>query len=477
MSDLQPIANTPLIERPEQIYEYHAFQPVQALYPSTEPRLENQHSLAWLSIQAYLTPIDLYTLCVTAKDWNSLFDFDSLRMQHLFFRNAAMLCAFVTKLSPDITLKTSTLSTGDYCRMPDFLEIQRRTASPLLCSAIQIEDPAMLALFVAQDPPFLKQVKFLKLSAELLIGDNLSAISRKAVFLETLHIHSDREHQFLDFSGLEKNQFPHLKWLHAKNTLVESPYYSKLFLAMPALIETYDMFASLNQDDCDSFFDACAGAALRGHIVAQNLLALCYNRGIGIEKSDQDYHDWHQKSASRGNIDSIFSLALFYEKEGSFHNLEKAIELYTVAARHHHILAQNNLANYYLNIKHDYKKAIEIYQKALKQNEPIVFHNVGIIYANGLGTEQNWSLAIDYYTKAATAGYASSQNNLANCYLNGSGVEKDPKQAFEWFKKAAKQGLKMAQTNLSICYKDGIGVEQNLAKAKKWLKRTNTMDR
>ena len=53
-----------------------------------------------------------------------------------------------------------------------------------------------------------------------------------------------------------------------------------------------------------------------------------------------------------------------------------------------------------------------------------------------------------WYRKAAEQGDASAQYNLGVMYENGHGVEQDDEQAVFWYRKAAEQGYADAQYNL-----------------------------
>lgn len=59
---------------------------------------------------------------------------------------------------------------------------------------------------------------------------------------------------------------------------------------------------------------------------------------------------------------------------------------------------------------------------------------------------------------AAVQGYADAQYNIGYMYKNGKGVEQDKAKSFSWYRKAA-------QLNVSFCYITGAGEEQGNQKA------------
>ena len=95
--------------------------------------------------------------------------------------------------------------------------------------------------------------------------------------------------------------------------------------------------------------------------------------------------------------------------------------------------------------------------------------NLGVLYREGDGVEQDYELSFEWLTKAAEQGYADSQNDVGYAYQYGLGVSKDLEKAFEWYMKAAEQGSDIGQCNVGICYRDGIGVEQDYDEAFQWL--------
>lgn len=67
-------------------------------------------------------------------------------------------------------------------------------------------------------------------------------------------------------------------------------------------------------------------------------------------------------------------------------------------------------------------------------------YEVGLMYANGIGTAQNLALAIEWVAKAADRGLASAQYLLGTRYALGIVVERDERIALGWYLSAAQQG-------------------------------------
>ena len=75
----------------------------------------------------------------------------------------------------------------------------------------------------------------------------------------------------------------------------------------------------------------------------------------------------------------------------------------------------------------------------------------------------------DLYRLAAQQGNASAQFDLGLLYDNGEGVAQDYTLAAKWYRKAAEQGLPRAQFNLGSLYAGGQGVGRDYVESWFWL--------
>ena len=96
-------------------------------------------------------------------------------------------------------------------------------------------------------------------------------------------------------------------------------------------------------------------------------------------------------------------------------------------------------------------------------------HNLGFMYANGEGVQQNYAEALVWYRRAAGQGCAAAQNNLGLMYVNGEGVPQDYAEALVWFRQAAEQGFAAGQYNLGLMYAKGEGIPEDYVLAHMWL--------
>lgn len=98
-------------------------------------------------------------------------------------------------------------------------------------------------------------------------------------------------------------------------------------------------------------------------------------------------------------------------------------------------------------------------------------YNLGVIYANGYGVDQDWSKARKWYQKAADQHQAKAEQNLGIMYAKGQGVAVDKSQAVRWFGRAARDGQLAAQNNLAVMYARGEGIDQDFGQAAVWAAR------
>lgn len=98
-------------------------------------------------------------------------------------------------------------------------------------------------------------------------------------------------------------------------------------------------------------------------------------------------------------------------------------------------------------------------------------YNMGVLYDQGYGVEQDYAKARQWYKKAAAQRYGRAEHNLGIMYEAGKGVPRDPSKAAHWFRRGADDGQAASQNNLAVLYMKGEGVPQNTGKAAFWTAR------
>ena len=89
----------------------------------------------------------------------------------------------------------------------------------------------------------------------------------------------------------------------------------------------------------------------------------------------------------------------------------------------------------------DYAKALTLCRTSAGKGDATGEANLGLMYAQGQGVEEDFSVAVKWFRKAAEQGEPRAQNGLGMMYRQGvGGVAQDEVQAAEWFRKAAEAG-------------------------------------
>jgi TPR repeat protein len=117
----------------------------------------------------------------------------------------------------------------------------------------------------------------------------------------------------------------------------------------------------------------------------------------------------------------------------------------------------------------DTGKAYEWYAKALaafivaENEKPWKYseYRIGKMYAAGLGAERDAEAAAGWFSLSAAEGYKYAQYSLAGLYLRGDGVVQDYTEAYSLFGKSAAQGFPYADNELAKMHRDGIGTRRN----------------
>ena len=116
-----------------------------------------------------------------------------------------------------------------------------------------------------------------------------------------------------------------------------------------------------------------------------------------------------------------------------------------------------------------YEKALEAFlvreESVKKKEKPYLQYRIGKMYASGLGAEQNYEKAAHWFSQAAAMDHKYAQYSLAGLYRRGRGVEQNDIRAFSLYMSSAEQGNPYASLELAKMYRDGFGTEPDLQQA------------
>lgn len=130
-------------------------------------------------------------------------------------------------------------------------------------------------------------------------------------------------------------------------------------------------------------------------------------------------------------------------------------------------IAQYQLAQSFLT-QNDLDSAIPLLRRAALKGAAPAQYDLGKLYEQGIGVDQDMIQARSLISKAAEAGHVGAMYDLALFMAEGEGGELNDQGAVDWFRKAADHGFLDAQYNLGVMFAEGIGAEQDLPEALYW---------
>lgn len=110
-------------------------------------------------------------------------------------------------------------------------------------------------------------------------------------------------------------------------------------------------------------------------------------------------------------------------------------------------------------LKGDYQAAYEEWLPLAELGDAEAQYNLGVMYDEGAGIDQDLAKAVSWYRKAADQGFVDAQTNLGTMYYYGQGIPRDHAEAARWFKRAASQGDSEAAGYLKLLEKELSGKE------------------
>ena len=104
---------------------------------------------------------------------------------------------------------------------------------------------------------------------------------------------------------------------------------------------------------------------------------------------------------------------------------------------------------------------VELYKEAIEEGNADAMNDLGALYSNGRGCEQDYKKAVAYYEMSAKLGHRCATENLGYCYYYGRSVPKDYEKAFLYFSLGAFEGRTISLYKIGDMYLNGYYVERN----------------
>lgn len=178
------------------------------------------------------------------------------------------------------------------------------------------------------------------------------------------------------------------------------------------------------------------------------------------------------------SAEEIYNMGYEYENglNKRFVSLPKAYAYYKAAADKDYVKAYIKLGEIFISKYYpfnDKDKSDKYYQKAFKffskktDHDGEACYEIGNMYKNGLGVDQDMEQAKFYFKKGAMA------NDKHACYEYGLICKSDLEypEAFMYLKQSAENGYCPAMLETAKLYEDGLGTDINRSKAVEWYKK------
>lgn len=104
---------------------------------------------------------------------------------------------------------------------------------------------------------------------------------------------------------------------------------------------------------------------------------------------------------------------------------------------------------------------VEMYESEIENGNENAMNDLGALYYDGRGCEQDYTKAIYYYNMAAEHGSRLAQENLGYCYYYGRNMAVDYEKAYHYFALGALSGMPVSLYKLGDIYQNGYYVKKN----------------
>lgn len=163
-----------------------------------------------------------------------------------------------------------------------------------------------------------------------------------------------------------------------------------------------------------------------------------------------------------------------YGSEDVPQDFNEAYRLFILEAELGNALAMHDLGRMFadgLGREIDLQAAHKWYQKALtaflsaeeEKPKPYLEYRIGKMYATGFGTEQDYRQAASWFQEAVDKNHKYAQYSLGSLYYRGQGIPQDYAEALRLYSLSANQGNPYADYELAKMYRDGVGMPVNTA--------------
>ena len=215
-------------------------------------------------------------------------------------------------------------------------------------------------------------------------------------------------------------------------------------------------------------------AAEAGQARTQYALGKIYRDGQGVEKDVQKAVELFTLAAMQGNSFAAFALGKMYlsDDPALSRNVAAALKWITNAAEHGNQFAQYYLGKLLLkgtdDISQDTNSALRWLLASVEQGNVHAEYALAMAYLKGESVPKDSLKAMELLKRASSREHQFAQYQLGKLLLQGEDVPKDVVAAVHWLTASAMHGNQYAQYALGKLYLLGKGVEKDKDRAAKW---------
>lgn len=175
------------------------------------------------------------------------------------------------------------------------------------------------------------------------------------------------------------------------------------------------------------------------------------------------------------------ALQYLYGSDTVEQNFKEAHNLFLLEAERGNALAMHDLGRMFadgLGREIDSNAAYEWYKKALnaflsaeaEKPKPYIQYRIGKMFAVGLGTEQSYEPAASWFSQSVEKNHKYAEYSLGGLFYRGQGVLQSYETALDLYVRSANQGNPYADYELAKMYRDGVGTQKNTEEADRYFK-------
>ena len=211
-----------------------------------------------------------------------------------------------------------------------------------------------------------------------------------------------------------------------------------------------------------------------GRGFARYALGKKYRDGQGVERNIQKAVELFTLAAKQGNSFAAFALGKMYlsDDPALSRNVAAALKWITNAAEHGNQFAQYYLGKLLLkgtdDISQDTNSALRWLLASVEQGNVHAEYALAMAYLKGESVPKDSLKAMELLKRASSREHHFAQYQLGKLLLQGEDVPKDVVAAVHWLTASAMHGNQYAQYALGKLYLLGKGVEKDKDRAAKW---------